>query len=143
VPSTFGQAATQKCIVIGRLGLIMLIVDDLERSVRFYCERLGLTMRFASATWTELDAGGVSLALRRAGKDVGVGATTGCTLAFFVEDVRGTIEQLRARGIRIVEEPRDESFGGLLATISDLDGYRIHLVEFSGANHGENRAPGA
>jgi lactoylglutathione lyase len=125
--------------VIGRLGLIMLVVGDLGLSVRFYCDRLGLTMRYASATWAELDAGNVSIALHQAGEDAGVSATTGCTLGFFVDDLRATVDQLKARGIQIVQEPRDESFGGLLATISDLDGYRIHLIEFWPGNPGQDR----
>lgn len=120
--------------------MITLVVGNLEDSVRFYSHGLGLTMRYASATWAEFDAGDVSLALHQAAEETGVTAPAGCTLAFFVADLRGTVEQLKVRGIPIVEEPRDESFGGLLATISDLDGYRIQLIEFSAANPGGNRA---
>ena len=119
--------------MIGELGLIMLVVGDLRRSVQFYGDRLGLVVRDVTPTWAELDAGNIRLALHQAGEDVGVTPTTGCTFAFFVEDLRTTVDRLKAYGIEILREPRREVFG-LLAAISDPDGYRIQLLEFSNGN---------
>lgn len=107
----------------------MLVVADLERSVRFYSERLGLVVRYATLTWVELDGGNIRLALHLAEGDVRVGPTTGCTFAFYVDDLLDTIDRLKDGGIRVVHKPHREAFGGMLAAISDPDGYRVHLVE--------------
>jgi len=115
--------------VIGRLALILLVVADLERSVAFYGDLLGLRVRYRSTSWMELDAGEMTLALHAAGADVGTGPTTGCTFAFYVNDVAAWVEELNRTGVAIVHEPHREEFG-MVAVIADPDGYRIHLVEF-------------
>ncbi len=114
--------------MIGRLALIMLVVADLERSVAFYGDLLGLRMRYRSTCWMELDAGNITLALHAAGDDVGTGPTTGCTFGFYVDDVAAWVEELHRTGVAIVHEPHREEFGAV-AVIADPDGYRIHLVE--------------
>jgi len=119
--------------VIGRLDLIMLIVGDLERSARFYGDVLGLPVRYRTERWTEFAAGEIRLALHLAGDDVGVSPTTGCTFAFVVDDVEGAVGELRAHGTLILQEPHREAFGGVLAVISDPDGYRIQLLKLDAA----------
>jgi lactoylglutathione lyase len=123
--------------MIGRLGLIVLVVGDLGRSVWFYRDLLGLTVRHATSMWTELDAGNVRLALHTAGEDVHVTPTTGCTFAFFVSDAEDIVQRLRAGGVLILHEPHREDFG-VSAVISDPDGYRIQLLELA---RGKNNRP--
>ena len=120
--------------VIGRIGLVMLVVADLARSVRYYRDVIGFRVRYSSQTWTELDGGGVSLALHAAGPDVGVNPSTGCTFALLVDDAADATRKLREQGSVVLQEPRQEPIGAVLAVISDPDGYRIHLLELPDAD---------
>ena len=49
-----------------KLGTVMLGVREMERSVAFYRDALGLSVQFASAEFSFLSAGGVALVLRAA-----------------------------------------------------------------------------
>ena len=46
-----------------RLSFAIVFVSDMERSVAFYRDVIGLTLRFESPGWTEFDTGGATLAL--------------------------------------------------------------------------------
>jgi lactoylglutathione lyase len=51
-------------------------------------------------------------------------------LAFRVEDMTETIQQMRADGVKITEEPSGRSGNGDMAFIEDPDGYEIELLSF-------------
>ncbi len=114
--------------MIGRLGLIMVVVSDMKRSVAFYRDTLGLDLEFETPHWSQLDAGGLKIGLHPEGKEVRVSPTTGLSFGFYVPDVQQTAAELRARGVRMLMEPRKEAFGWL-AIVSDPDGYAIQLGE--------------
>src|SRR5215470_2928036 len=46
----------------------MIIVTDMERSVGFYRDTLGLKLKFQSPDWSEFDMGTTTLALHGGGK---------------------------------------------------------------------------
>jgi catechol 2,3-dioxygenase-like lactoylglutathione lyase family enzyme len=47
--------------------ITMVTVSDMERSVRFYRDTLGLKLRFQSPDWSEFDLGPTTLALHGGG----------------------------------------------------------------------------
>ena len=49
---------------ISRIGRIVLIVKDFERSMRFYRDGLGLRLRSSSGSWAVFETGSVLLCLR-------------------------------------------------------------------------------
>ena len=53
-----------------RLIYAIVFVSDMQRSVMFYRDVLGLPLRFEGSGWTEFDTGGATLALHPA-KDSG------------------------------------------------------------------------
>lgn len=119
-----------------RISLITLGVQDLQRSLRFYRDGLGLP-----TTWTG-DRGviffqtqGVCLALYpldELAKDIGLAPDTPCaayrgiTLAHNVrqrEDVDRVLQQAETAGAKI-EKPAQETFwGGYAGYFSDPDGH--------------------
>lgn len=115
--------------MIALLGLIMLVVEDLDRSVAFYERLFGLELTFRSLRWAELDAGNIRLGLHLGDHDVRVNPATGCSFAFYVDDVNRATADVAACGGSILHEPHDEEFGGSVSVITDPDGYRIHLLE--------------
>jgi lactoylglutathione lyase len=114
--------------MIGRLGLVMLIVSDMPRSVAFYRDVLELGVEYESDAWTQFDAGGVSVGLHNASEGVPL-TTGGAEIALYVDDAKAAVAKVRKRGAEIVQEAQQEEFGGVLAVIEDPDGYRIQLLE--------------
>ena len=111
--------------MIGKLGLIMLVVKDMKRSIAFYRDVLGLKVQFEHPEWTQLSAGNMDLGLHPESEHLHV-QVGGCQFAFFVEDVQETTQELKRRGVKFVMEPKKESFGWL-AVFTDPDGYHIQL----------------
>ncbi|MBA2452493.1 MAG: VOC family protein [Chloroflexia bacterium] len=46
-----------------QLRQLIVYVSDMNKSVAFYRDTLGLPLRFESGSWSELEAGGIILAL--------------------------------------------------------------------------------
>lgn len=113
---------------IGRLGLVMVVVKDMERSVKFYRDVLGLDLLFHQNNWSQFNAGTIIVGLHPEGDEVKVGPTSGCTFAFYVDDIVKTTSELKRRGGHIAVEPRLEPFGRW-ALLKDPDGYNIQIVE--------------
>jgi len=117
------------------------VVRDYDEAIAFFTERLG----FALIEDEPLDGGkrwvvvappgngdGASLLLARAAtpaQKVRVGDQTGGRVAFFLEsdDFARDHASFAARGVRFVEEPRDEAYGRV-AVFLDLYGNRWDLV---------------
>ena len=114
--------------MIGKLQTIMVVVKDMDRSVRFYRDVLGLPLEFQSPHWSQFDLGNVTLGLHPEGKEVKVSPTSGCTFGFHVADIQKTISELKATGVQVFMEPRREQFGWL-AIVGDPDGYYIQLFQ--------------
>jgi len=122
----------------------MIRVGDLERSLAFYCDVLGMRLlrrkdypegRFTLAFvgYGPEDANTVVELTHNwdtAHYDLGTGFGH---LALGVDDVYATCAELRGRGARIVREPGPMKHGGSeIAFIEDPDGYRIELIQLRG-----------
>ncbi len=116
--------------MVGKLGLVMVVVSDMERSVRFYRDVVGLKLLFHAPNWSQFDAGSMLIGLHPQGEQVKVSPTTGMSLGIYVDDVTRTVSELKSKNARIAIEPRDEPFGRW-ALLQDPDGYNIQLVEMA------------
>jgi len=119
----------------------MLRVGDLDKSVKFYTELLGMK----ELRRTEVPAGEYTLVFvgygdEKAntvleltynwGKDSYDLGTAFGHLALGVPDIYATCEKLRAAGAKIAREPGPVKFGTtVIAFIEDPDGYKIELIE--------------
>jgi len=119
----------------------MLRVGDLERSLGFYCELLGMRLlrrkdypggRFTLAFvgyGDERDHTVLELTHNwdTAHYDLGTGYGH---VALGVADIYATCDRLRARGAKIVREPGPMKHGTTeIAFIEDPDGYKIELIQ--------------
>ena len=107
-------------------------VDDMEKSVAFYRDTLGLPVKYQSADWVEFDAGNVTIALRRFGSgpegrpELGVGE--GATLVFMVDDMEETKAELEAKGIKLIGGVF--AYGSVkLAAFEDLNGNVLQIYQ--------------
>jgi len=114
--------------MLGKLTTIMLIVKDMDRSVAFYRDVVGLSVEMHTPFWSSLSAGNISLGLHPESEHAKVAPGTGCTFGFEVDDIQVTVQQLKAKGVGIQLEPKREEFGWL-AVFTDPDGYAVQLAQ--------------
>jgi lactoylglutathione lyase len=116
-----------------RLGVVMITVSDMERSVRFYRDVLGLPLRFQSPDWSEFATEAVTLALHGGGVEAppreGPPAAGGVNTGWYVDDVDATAAALKERGVRFVLDPQEREGEGIrLAIFIDPDGCALSLA---------------
>jgi lactoylglutathione lyase len=122
----------------------MIRVGDLERSLRFYCDVLGMKLLRRK----DYESGRFTLAFVGYGDeasntvveltynwdtdryDLGTGFGH---LALGVEGIYATCDALREKGAKITREPGPMKHGGSeIAFVEDPDGYKIELIELKG-----------
>jgi lactoylglutathione lyase len=136
-----------------RLLHTMLRVRDLDRSLHFYCDQLGMkllrrkdypggafTLAFVGygdesetavleLTYNWPDANGA--------REYQLGTAFG-HVALGVEDIYALCDALRAQGVKVVREPGPMQHGTtVIAFLEDPDGYRIELIEERSAQRAE------
>ncbi|HLI71170.1 MAG TPA: VOC family protein [Ktedonobacteraceae bacterium] len=103
--------------MVSRLGLVMLLVDDVPACKAFYTEFLGFEVvkEFSSDEFVLLysKAGGTNIALQDASKETyGVSlARGGLTLGFTVEDADATYRDWQSKPVEILGEVIDIGAG--------------------------------
>jgi catechol 2,3-dioxygenase-like lactoylglutathione lyase family enzyme len=116
--------------VLGPLDHVYYWVTDMDRSVRFYQDVVGLRLLGRhDSNWAELDAGSVRLALHATREGAPV-STGGAAAAFRVEDLDATQGALRTRGVEFVHQGEVEGYGRF-ALFPDPDGNLIEVIEYS------------
>ena len=123
-----------------RLLHTMLRVGDLDRSIRFYTELLGMKllrrMDFPGGRFTlafvgygsEQDNAVLELTHNWDTDRYELGTAYG-HIAIGVEDVQAACERIRAGGGKVVREPGPMQHGStVLAFVEDPDGYRVELL---------------
>jgi len=126
-----------------RLLHTMLRVGDLERSITFYTEVLGMRLlrrkdspggRFTLAFvgyGEESDTTVLELTHNWDTSTYEIGSGYG-HIAIGVADIHGVCEQIRAKGGRVAREPGPMKNGTtVIAFVEDHDGYRVELIEQS------------
>lgn len=120
-----------------QIDYTMIVVSDMDRSVEFYRDKLGIPLKFQSPEWTEFATGATTLALHGGGVPA-EGPPTGdpskragaCSIGFNVEDVEKTYAELQAKGLRFVMPPTQREGEGIkLAVALDPDGLSISFAQ--------------
>ena len=101
-----------------KLSYAVKYVADMDAAVRFFTEHMGLSLRFSSPEWSELDTGTTTLALHIASPDKPAGT---CELGFGVEDVDAFYAKCSAAGVVGTSPPAD-LHGHRIAALRDMDG---------------------
>jgi catechol 2,3-dioxygenase-like lactoylglutathione lyase family enzyme len=111
---------------------IMLIVSDLEVSVRFYSETLGLQLtRHFPGDYAvfQLDCGVTfGLHVPHDGHAHRV-ESGGLELSFTVAHLDATVAELRAGGVQFIHPPTDMPWGAREAQLADPDGHVLTLKQ--------------
>jgi predicted enzyme related to lactoylglutathione lyase len=109
-----------------KVGAVILLVSDMDRSIEFYMNVLELEMKSRTKEWTEFIKDGTVLALHPTKfKDL---RKDGVLIAFKVSNLDDFYKKVKSKKVKFVQEPTEEAFGKY-AIIEDPDGYRISIVE--------------
>jgi predicted enzyme related to lactoylglutathione lyase len=107
---------------------LLLEVGDMARSVTFFRDTLGMTVKSVSPKWTEFEAGGVSICLQPADERQ-PSPRCNTEIVFSVDDADAAVALLNARGVTFDVEPTPIcSEGGKAyrwARLRDPDGHAI------------------
>jgi predicted enzyme related to lactoylglutathione lyase len=117
-------------MMLGKLGLVMIVVRDMERSVVFYRDVLGLKLLIHQDNWSQFDAGNIIIGLHPEGEEVKVSPTTGMSIGIYVDNIDQTVSEIRRRLAKLAIAPRAEPFGRW-ALLFDPDGYSIQIIEMA------------
>lgn len=116
---------------IKKVGNVILAVKDLDKSVAFYHDLIGLPIKNQRRTWVDLGTSGALLSLHPASltaEHIGSSIENGITIGFLVGDVKSAVDELRGKGVKIYREIVDRD-AGKNAVILDPDGYLVSLFE--------------
>lgn len=138
-----------------RLLHTMLRVGNLEKSLQFYCDVLGMKLLrrkdYPGGEFTlafvgygdEADHTVLELTYNWGVDHYEMGNAYG-HIAIGVEDIYATCDEIRAKGGQIVREPGPMKHGStVIAFVTDPDGYKVELIQTSPATTGINPAEAA
>ena len=116
---------------IKKVGNVILAVKDIDRSIEFYHELIGLPIKKQRRSWVDLGTSGALLSLHPASltaEHIGSSIDNGITVGFLVGDLKSSVEELREKGVKIYREIVERA-AGKNAVILDPDGYLVSLFE--------------
>jgi lactoylglutathione lyase len=122
----------------------MLRVNDLDESLRFYCDVLGMTLLrrkdYPSGRFTlafvgygaEDEQAVLELTHNWDTDRYELGNAYG-HVALGVRGIQRVVDEVRAKGAKVVREPGPMKHGGsTIAFIEDPNGYKVELIELQG-----------
>jgi lactoylglutathione lyase len=123
-----------------KVGTVILLVSDMERSLKFYRDLLGLPVKTKtqSQDWVEFFNRETTLSLHPIKKGKGGSSVdnketklgTGTLVGFMVSDIDSTVQFLKENNVRFFKEPREEPFGKH-AIVQDPDGHLISVAQLN------------
>jgi catechol 2,3-dioxygenase-like lactoylglutathione lyase family enzyme len=108
---------------------LSLYVRDLNASRQFYGDYLGLPVVQDEEWGVVLASGDVSLFLHPRETD----AAQHVELTFDVVDADAMVSELRARGVRVLDEVANREWGDRDGAVADPDGNAVYLRSRSGS----------
>ena len=92
---------------IKKVGNVILAVQDLDKSLTFYHEIIGLPIKNQRRSWVDLGTSGALLSLHPASltaEHIGSSIENGITIGFLVGDVKSAVDELREKGVKIYRD---------------------------------------
>ncbi len=119
--------------MIKRIDTIILLVTDMDISISFYRDNLGIPLKFKSPGWAEFVLGNVHLALHRKSRNLTDNnmpfGTIGVSVNFEVNEIEDMVSRLETTGIEPVGGVKEYDFGKYFF-VTDPDGYIIGFREY-------------
>ena len=116
---------------IKKVGNVILAVKDLDKSLEFYHELIGLPIKHQRRSWIDLGTSGALLSLHPASltaQHIGSSIENGITVGFLVGDVKSAVDELKSKGVEVYRDIVERD-AGKNAVVLDPDGYLVSLFE--------------
>ena len=116
---------------IKKVGNVILAVKDLDKSLEFYHDIIGLPIKKQRRTWIDLGTSGALLSLHPASLTaelVGGSIDNGITIGFLVGDLKSALDELKSKGVKIFRDVVERDPGKNVIVL-DPDGYLVSLFE--------------
>lgn len=115
---------------IKHLGSVIIAVSNLEKSVQFYNEVIGLPIKNKRGDWAELGRDGATLILHPASKPINTGTSieNGIVVGLVVGDIGSAVQELKSRNVAIYRDITSHKVGKNCIVL-DPDKYMISLFE--------------
>lgn len=118
-----------------RVDYVILYVGDLEASIAFYRDVLGLPFKLQQSGYAEFATAGTRFGLYEKarlpgliGREGGEGGPEGEVL-FLVDDVDGWAARLREAGVEVLSGPVDRPWGHRTLHVLDPDEHVVELAQ--------------
>jgi lactoylglutathione lyase len=112
--------------LVRTVSVVYLYVSDMERSLAFYRDLLGIPLA-GDSDWQEATLGGTRFALHKTHKGIGLPSSGTIHVSLGVADIDAAVERVRAERVEVKETMRDE--WGVAVQVIDPDGYEIYLFQ--------------
>ena len=112
-----------------RVATVWLPVQDMDRAVAFYQDKLGFDVAFSSPEWSELKLGGFTVGLNgRKSEAGGVGVDGGAVISLAPDgdDLDREVEQLSQQGVEFIGGISDHDWGRV-APFKDSEGNNLQF----------------
>jgi lactoylglutathione lyase len=122
-------------VAVESVGYVILFVSDVEASVAFYRDALGLPFKLRDAGYAEFVTGETKFGLlerTRASDMIHREPTEGGPageVLFLVDDVDAEAERLRGLGVEFLSGPVDRPWGHRTLHLLDPDGFVVELAQ--------------
>lgn len=130
---------------IKRVSNVILAVKNLEKSIHFYHEILGMPIKNQRNNWIDLgQAGGSLLSLHPAEDDephTGTSIHNGVLVGLIVGDIESAVQELKSKNVKIYREIQKKD-AGKNAIVVDPDDYLISLFEPDFSNEKDKQTAG-
>ena len=110
-----------------QIGIVMLGVQDMAKSVAFYRDRIGLAVKGQMEAFAFLDAGPVTLCLSGPLAQASTHIPGATEIVFPVESVRSAYKALQEKGVTFAIEPRNVAGPNWAANFNDPDGHKLSI----------------
>lgn len=107
--------------MIEKVCHITFPVSDLKKAAAFYENALGLRKTGEWPNYATFDVGGVQFGLESSRR---------FEIFLLVDDVDKAYQDLKAKGVRFITEPKDQHWGARAATFMDPDGNKFTIETF-------------
>jgi methylmalonyl-CoA/ethylmalonyl-CoA epimerase len=114
----------QRPFGLAQIGQIAITVQDLERAVAFYRDKLGMQFLFSAGTLAFFDCAGVRLMLGT--PEPGQAHSGNSTIYFSVDEINAAYRELEGRGIAFEDQPH---------IIANMGTYDLWMAFFRDSEH--------
>jgi predicted enzyme related to lactoylglutathione lyase len=110
-----------------KIGMVMLGVKEMQESVAFYRDQVGLTVQFESPTFSFLNAGSVTLVLNADLAKHAPNTVGALELVMPVASVMAAYNALKQRGVTFTHDPHQVTPTDWAANFDDPSGHHLSV----------------